>query len=372
MNRRGTVAVLTAFMLIGLFSFIAFSIDVGTILVARSELQNAADAAAIAGAWELMDENALTGGTAQAVLESQAIAGAEEFVVLNQVLTQSMLAGSGNVTVGYIADPMDRTSPFLLGSGNSPNAVQVHLFCNSTYNSPVDMAFARVLGIQHTDVDATATAAILSSINGVTTPSGGGNLGMLPYALDEDTWLDVLASATSDDWEWDAAAGEINSGSDGVWEANLFPQGTGSPGNRGTVDIGSSNNSTNDIARQILYCISPEDLAYHGGKLEFNAAGELYLNGDTGISAGVKDELESIKGQPRVIPIFSSVTGPGNNATYTIVRLVGIRILEVKLTGKMSGKRAIIQPANVVINGGIPGTNSTTSSFVYTPAWLVR
>jgi hypothetical protein len=66
------------------------------------------------------------------------------------------------------------------------------------------------------------------------------------------------------------------------------------------------------------------------------------------------------------------VTGPGNNATYTIVRLVGIRILEVKLTGKMSGKRAIIQPANVVINGGIPGTNSTTSSFVYTPAWLVR
>ena len=44
------------------------------------------------------------------------------------------------------------------------------------------------------------------------------------------------------------------------------------------------------------------------------AGGKLYLNGDTGISAGVKDELASIKGQPRIIPIFSTVSGNGNNA----------------------------------------------------------
>ena len=96
----------------------------------------------------------------------------------------------------------------------------------------------------------------------------------------------------------------------------------GSPGNRGTVDIGSSNNSTNDIARQILYGISASDLAYHGGKLEFNSCGYLILNGDTGISAGVKDELAEIKGQPRCIPVFSQVNGPGNNADYKIVKCV--------------------------------------------------
>ena len=371
-RRRGAVAVFAAFMLIGVFAFVAFSIDIGTILVAKSELQNAADAAAIAGAWELMDENALNGGTAQWLLEDQAIEGAEEFVSFNQVLTDSVSAGTGNVTVGFIPNPLDRNSPFVTGSGNAANAVEVRLFCNSNYNSPVNMVFARVLGIQKTDVEATATAAILSSINGVSTPPSGGNLGMLPYALDEDTWLDLLSNATSDDWEWDAAAGEISSGSDGIFEANLFPQGTGSPGNRGTVDIGSNNNSTADIARQIVYGISPADLSYHGGKLEFDTDGKMYLNGDTGISAGVKDELESIKGQPRIIPIFRSVSGPGNNATYTIVKLVGVRILEVKLTGKMSDKRVVIQPANVAISGGIPGTNNTTSSFIYTPAWLVR
>src|SRR5690606_12049527 len=122
-----------------------------------------------------------------------------------------------------------------------------------------------------------------------------------------------------DDWTWNAANETISAGSDGVLEVNLFPQGTGSPGNRGTVDIGSSNNSTADIARQIVHGISAQDLAHHGGRLEFDEDGELELNGDTGISAGVKDELASIRGEPRLIPIFSKVVGPGNNAQYTIV-----------------------------------------------------
>ena len=74
-------------------------------------------------------------------------------------------------------------------------------------------------------------------------------------------------------------------------------------------------------------------MAQIGGSLQFNASGVLHLNGDTGISAGVKDELASIIGQPRIIPIFSSVVGPGNNADYTIVKFVGVRILAVKLTG---------------------------------------
>ncbi len=103
----------------------------------------------------------------------------------------------------------------------------------------------------------------------------------------------------------------------------MFPQGTGSPGNRGTVDIGSSNNSTADIARQIVHGISPSDFAQLGGKLEFDDSGKLYLNGDTGISAGVKDELASIMGQPRIIPIFSTVSGNGNNATVYDRQMAG-------------------------------------------------
>lgn len=152
-----------------------------------------------------------------------------------------------------------------------------------------------------------------------------------------------------------------------------YPQGTGSPGNRGTVDIGSTNNSTSDIARQIIHGVNSQDLAQlPNGQLALNESGVLNLNGDTGISAGVKDELASIKGKTRVIPVFRKVTGPGNNAQYEIVMFVGIRVLDIKLTGAMSGKRVMVQPANVKMEGGIAGGASQTSYFVHSPVWIVR
>ena len=153
----------------------------------------------------------------------------------------------------------------------------------------------------------------------------------------------------------------------------LYPQGTGSPGNRGTVDFGNTNNATPDLQRQILYGLNAADLAYHGGSISFDANGELILNGDTGISAAIKSSLEQIKGQPRMIPIFDSVSGNGNNAYYTITGFTGIRILNVKLTGAMKSKQVIVQPAAIQTRGGIKdddGSNRTT--LIYSPVVLVE
>jgi hypothetical protein len=209
-------------------------------------------------------------------------------------------------------------------------------------------------------------------VRGFRTPHNGQNLDILPFALDIDTYDKLIHGCSSDKWTWDAEDGEIHCGDDGLVEVNLYPQGTGSPGNRGTVDIGSNSNSTNDIARQILYGISPDDMAYHDGELKFNDCGELFLNGDTGISAGVKDELDFIKGQPRIIPIFQEVNGPGNTAQYTIVKWLGIRIMDVKLTGPYSKKRLTIQQAPIVSPGIIPSTETGTSNSVYSPVVLLR
>jgi hypothetical protein len=203
-------------------------------------------------------------------------------------------------------------------------------------------------------------------------PADGKNLDILPIALDEETWNNMLNGMGNDDWSYDPQTKQVKAGSDGILEINLFPQGTGAPGNRGTVDIGGYDNSTSDIARQIVSGISASDLAYHGGKLELNADGELLLNGDTGISAGVKDELASIIHEPKIIPIFRSISANGNNAQYTIVKFVGIRILDVKLNGQMNSKRVIIQPANIVTKGGITSTSDMTSYFIYSPPRIVR
>ena len=102
---------------------------------------------------------------------------------------------------------------------------------------------------------------MISNFGGFQSPmtsSGPGNLMLLPFALDQQTWNAMLAGSTSvstDIWSY-TALGQVVSGSDGIREVNLFPQGTGSPGNRGTVKIGTSNNSTATVVDQILNGIS--------------------------------------------------------------------------------------------------------------------
>jgi hypothetical protein len=381
-GRRGNVLVLTAFMLICLMALMAFAVDLGYVYVSSAELQRTADSAAIAAAWELIDKDF---GASPNLIDDipHARTVATSFVGYNPVCSKSPNvdqndgnSADGDLVFGYLADVTDPTQPIDLVSLGQSNAVQVRVRRTSDMNGEVPFFFARALGFNSVPNRAQATAVVASSFNGFQAPADGGNLDLLPFALDIDTWNDLLNGGGQDQWqrEWDDATNEwtVSKGGDGVNEVNLFPQGTGSPGNRGTVDIGGSNNSTCDIARQITDGVSPADLAHHGGQLEFDANGQLPLNGDTGISAGVKDELASIIGQPRMIPIFESVSGPGNNATYTIVKFVGVSVLEVKLTGSMSSKRVTIQPAYLVTGGGIPTPGGSTSQFVYSRPYLIH
>jgi Flp pilus assembly protein TadG len=378
-TRRGSVLILTALLLVFMVGIVAMAVDLGYLAVARSELQRTADAAAMAACWDLIDQGPL-GTPVNLTAEIQtARQTAAAYAALNPVCNSAPVLSTsesnspdGDVVIGQLVDPSVPGAPMVFSNPNLYNAVQVTVRRTSSSNGEVPLFFARVFGQQSKAVTATATAALLNNIGGFTAPSDGSNLEMLPFALDEETWNNLLAGGGSDLWRYNEATGTVASGADGIREMNLYPQGTGSPGNRGTVDIGSSNNSTADIARQILYGVTASDLAYHGGTLRFDAQGFLYLNGDTGISAGVKDELTAIIGKPRILPVFRSVTNPGNNATYQIVTFVGVRILEVKLTGSMSSKRVTIQPARVITHGAIPATGGTKSYAVYSPVWLVR
>ncbi len=373
-KRKGNIIVLTMFLMVGLMALVAFSVDVGYLCVTRQQLQRSADAAALAACWELVDHAAPTGQSDAMAMALSARQTADQFARLNPVLCENPTLLDEDVQIGYLDNPSDRACPLIVGSSDPPNAVTVRVRRSQEANGAVPLFFARVLGQREARLEAEATAALLTNIWGFRTPPNGKPIGMLPFALDEDTCLDMLAGDGDDHWKWDPASEAVVSGADGASEVNLYPQGTGSPGNRGTVDIGASNNSTADIARQITNGVSDGDLEHLGGELVLDPeTGMLYLNGDTGISAGVKDELASIIGEPKVLPVFRDVTGNGNNATYTIVDFVGVRILEVKLTGSVSKKRVIIQPATIVTSGvvGAPG-ESGVGHYIYSPAWLVR
>jgi hypothetical protein len=373
-RRRGNIVAMTAVLMIVLIAFVALAVDIGYLYTVRNELQRAADAAAIAATWELIDKDSEPGTQTAGGLAESARNKAVQFAGLNKVANAAPTLATSDVSVGYIADPSDPNEPLVATpTGKLPNAVFVRIQRTSAQNGEIPLFFARAFGFQQKASQAQATAALRSGAIGFTTPADGSNLGILPFALDEDTWNNLSINGT-DSWTYNPTTRTVTAGCDGILECNLYPQGTGQPGNRGTVDIGPHNNNTADIQRQIVQGVSASDLSYMaGGEIRIpEDTGILHLNGDTGISAGVKEELNSIIGDPKVIPIFRTVVGPGNNADYSIVKFVGVRVLDVKLTGSMASKRVTIQPCNVVMKGAIYSEGTSRTDYVYSPVWLVR
>lgn len=379
-SRRGAISVLAALFIIVLLGTIAFCIDVGYVLTAKEELQRTADATALATCWEYAKQ--LSNGNTSESATMAARTTASEYAAHNNVTRAPLLLGpnscndpAGDVVFGYVSDLNAGAENFQTGDANLFNSVRVRVRKDSSINNEVPYFFARIFGLRGQVLRAEATAAVVRDVNGFQIPADGSNLEILPFALDLDTWNNWMGGGGTDDWSWNPDSKEVSSGGDGKREVNLYPQGTGSPGNRGTVDIGGTNNSTADISRQITDGVSPQDmqsLQHSGRQLEFNADGKLDLNGDTGISAGVKDELASIVGKPRIIPIFSTVVGPGNNAEYTIVKWQGVRILDVKLTGPMSKKHVTIQAAPIVSKGVVPAPGTGTSAYVFSSVVLIK
>lgn len=367
-DRRGAAGIFGIFLIAVMVILLGTVLDLSYVHVAQSELQRSSDASALAGGWALFD--AKVDGASDASAESIVASVADQISVKNVVATEGPRVGAaGEVEIGYY----DFTSGNFDTSGAfDSNAVRVNIHRQEYSNGEVPLFFGNVLGRFSQPMSASSTAALIHSISGFHTPPlEDQTLDLLPFALDQDTWAAVLSGSTGDSKSW--VNGKVVNTGNGKCECNLYPQGTGSPGNRGTVDIGSKNNSTNDIARQIISGVSKSDLLQMGKPLEFDENGKLYLNGDTGISAGVKDELASIIGQRRIIPIFSSVSGNGNNATYTIVKFVGVRILEVKLTGRMSDKRVIVEPAPIIARNAKISVDATShSDFVFAPVLLVN
>ena len=376
-GRRGNVVALTALSGTALVGSAALSVDVGMLYNARAELQSSADAAALAGAASLLDERRLSDPASTAWMTNvrqQASNYAYRNVVqgVNPVLDQY-----ADVRIGELSDPKSLNEPIRFDDPRRFNTAEVTVHRNSTRNGPVDLIFARVFGIDNSGLQASAAAAIFPAVGFKKTRSSDPNPGVLPLALHVNVWKDLIdhgISKVGDQYRYNPQTKTVSAGSDGIKEINLYPGSGGTqlpPGNFGTVDIGAPNNSTADISRQILHGISDSDLAYFPNGFKLNSSGYLMLNGDTGLSAGIKDELEAIKGQPRTIPLFDQVSGNGNNAMYRIVGFAGIRIVHVQLTGAMNSKSVIIQPAAVSDPTAIPGESTLTWTTMTRPQ-LVR
>lgn len=352
--RRGAIAVLAAVLMVIFLGVIAFAVDMGYILLARTQLQAAADSAAIAAIWHPPKS------------PQQMIATAQQFAGYHVAGGRPVTLGAADIEFGTF----DFTNREFTRSDAAYNAVRVTARRDDATGGQVPLFFGRVIGSDRCAVRSLAVAAFIDNFSGFRAPGPGENAPILPIAMSKATCDALLAASGPDSWRWDPASRQVVPGSDGAPEAILYPEDAGAPGNLGTVNIGIGN-STSALSQQILNGVSSQDLAPYGGKLDLGPGGTLQLSGNPGLSAAIGGSLQTILGQPRIIPVYSQITGSGDNAQFTIVKFQGIRIVYVDLTG--NNKRVVVQPANIVVKHGILQSNGVrTSDNVFSSITLVQ
>jgi len=145
--RRGSILVLVAIMLVVLLAFVAFAIDLGAIADARAQCQNAADAAAVAGARAL---NGLSAGNL-----ASASASAMASATSNSIFGTPLAASEVTVQHGayhYNAATQTFTPQF------PPTAPDNYSLTQVTITHQLPTFFAGIFGIASNTIQVTATA----------------------------------------------------------------------------------------------------------------------------------------------------------------------------------------------------------------------
>lgn len=197
-KQKGAVAVTVALCMVCLLGIAALAIDIGNLLVARNELQNSADAAALAGAGCLYQRVACNNTTApepdwtdaQALAVSFATAPlpTTNLVQGGVVKTVSTASGYWNIT----GTPAGLQTPggFTPGNNDMP-AVQVTVVKDpSNANGGIPTFLAGVLGINVMSANAKATAVI-------SRPGNVGPHSLFPLAMPQCMYDEFWSTANN-------------------------------------------------------------------------------------------------------------------------------------------------------------------------------
>ena len=308
-KRLGANLVLVALLMVPLLAMVAFTVDYGYLLKVRTDLQRAADAAALAAVQDLIPASDGTQDLAAARATVRAYA-ATNVDASFQVLDSDIEIGRYDPATIY-------SNPTLLSTGIY-DTVRVTLRRDSQANSPVSLFFASVLGIHDSDIAVTATAVLQKA-----TTLGPGN-DILPFSVPQAMWD---TQGETDQWT--------------IYGDGRLEDGDGNevPGNWGTVDIGGTDNSTDDLVDQINTGLRQEDLddlAYDGripSSTHINCDQPVSLNGDPGLSVGIKSAVRNAHGKKRIVPIYDTLD-TSDGLEFHVVRWGVVTVIDSAWVGE--------------------------------------
>jgi Flp pilus assembly protein TadG len=141
--RRDESGMSYVFIGLSMMAFISASmlaIDVGMLMTARSQAQNAADAGALAGATALVYDN----------WDDRTPSGPAVTNAINASLANKVMSGNVSVTPANVEFPTD--------PAGEPNRVKVTVYRTAATGNPVPTLIAKYFGMATADIAATATA----------------------------------------------------------------------------------------------------------------------------------------------------------------------------------------------------------------------
>lgn len=351
--RRAAIAPFTAVLLVPLLAMAAFAVDLGWIAQVQSDLQNAADAAALAGAGRLMDGfvryNATTSGTQQVAVLSQSQSDARDSAKtvagLNAAGVPSLTLSDADIEFGFT----DEAGGYTASTPNSgyPNTVKVTLRRDNSANGPLGLFFGPVLGVNTMNLQATAAATIYTAkVDGFNnTPTG-----LLPVTYDVAHWNNFLRTGQAPDGSTTTDAG-------GNPALNVYAS-VNDSGNFGLLSLDASHVGSSTIQDWINYGMSPQDLSalnsagpngsnptaliplsQHDNSIQPTSSnnGSWDWQGLPGMQQDVVNTLGSYVGDTFLLPLYQAYdpsasnytagVGQGSNYYYNIVDFVSIQIV---------------------------------------------
>ncbi len=156
MRDQGVVTMWTALMLLFLVGLIGLGVDTGYVLLGAHRLQNAADAAALAGALQVRTDQGAARAAAVNCAMANTAAGSPVSLSANGVN-----APGGDIVIGRY----DRTTGVFNPTVDSPNAVRVT--ARRSADSPaghVSLIFGGMFGVDGVDLDREAIAMMGGSV----------------------------------------------------------------------------------------------------------------------------------------------------------------------------------------------------------------
>jgi Flp pilus assembly protein TadG len=189
--------------------FMALTIDLGQLFVAKNELQNIADAAALAGAKKLIQAKDPNNPGLAAVYCSEAITQAQAVAGENRSFGTAMTVTAADVTVGQ----WDLSNGSFTRTGCSANpmevtAIQVSVRRDGTDNPSLATFFGGILGAPQMNSNATAVAYLgLAGTSSLTIPfavSTNYPAGQSPYARSHPLldWIGPRPAQATDPQEY--------------------------------------------------------------------------------------------------------------------------------------------------------------------------